>query len=325
MQISDRRWLEDSLERRAGEVATRYRRQARRALCDVDDDRLVEQTALGLFERDLCHLQLQRLVRPGAAPAVGRVDSLAHCDSYVTFLTASLAGVLGALTPSVLQALEGFRAERIFHSEGHTRYLGDCQEAARAGEAVSRHTLPCGVTVLGAWGGGEIAVLEGALEDLYGKVPAAHGLLRTVVLRTYIGESFDEQGEYESTVAGIFDRRRPGEMALLRLQLSDPPKLAHTLFHEAGHELDIKLGGGGGGYRSRQTDTPFANPGAPEDYVSDYARLSPVEDFAETHADLIENWSAYMQEPKQFLRGGDKLSEKRRWILEKGYGMRLPD
>jgi hypothetical protein len=304
-------------------VAQHYRQKAKKALMlgaprgqkqlPPDSERAVEQIALGLFERDLSLLP----------PALTSGPSLAQTSAYAGLLGACLHGTCSGLSPTVLQALEGFRADLLELREGNCRYLGDTREAALAAEAVSCQLLPSGVRLLGAWDANEAEIVEATLQQMLRKIPASRGLIQTVVLRTHIGENLDESGRSVSTVAGLFDRRYRGELGLLRLQVRRPDGLDRTLFHEAGHELDLALGNGD--YRSQRSDTPFAQAGSEHDYVTAYATKGPEEDFAETHADLLLHWDLYQSQPTLFLHAQGKIAQKRRWILKYGYGCVIPE
>lgn len=304
-------------------VANHYRDRAKRALLEgapaqqtelpPHSERAVEQIALGLFERDLAKLP--------AGMTSG--SALARCSGYAGLLGACLHGTWSGLSPAVMEALEGFKPELLELREGNCRYLGDTREAALAAETVSSQLLPSGVRLLGAWDRHETAVVESNMQDLLRKIPGARGLIQTIVLRTHIGENLDETGRSVSTVAGLFDRRFRGEIGLLRLQVRQPQGLDRTLFHEAGHELDLALGHGE--YRSQRWDTPFARAGEPHDYVTTYAAKGPEEDFAETHADLVLNWDLYQSQPTLFLHAQGRVAEKRRWILKYGYGLDVPE
>lgn len=262
----------------------------------------VEMTALALCERAI-------LSAPKEA-----IEGPARSGLYAATL-ATLAGV-GGLTQGVAAILEEFRC---WQEPSALRTLGDCRDQLVAARAVGpTQSLPTGfesysIPLHGAWDEREERNVREALREIVGKTggKALH-LVKEIYLRPFLAET--AQGEL---VDGLASGRR--QVGLLNLTARDPAATRKALFHELGHELDRILSGGITFFRSSQEDNPFGHGAS----ISDYAATNAAEDFAETHAALIEDWDRIRECPELFVHSRGEIGQKLAWIWEKGYRQEL--
>ncbi|MBT9583948.1 hypothetical protein IV102_11445 [bacterium] len=271
----------------------------------------VELTGLALFEKSLL-----------AAPSeLVKADRRAENSLYVGAL-ASLAGLGNAgLSPAVMHILDDFHC---WKQTGRLRTLGECADqvvAARsAGPSVTLDSglQGYGLPLHGPLSDHQVANVEMALQEIVRKTDSkALHLVKEIYLRPFLAESVDAHGEAR-LVDGLAHGR--GQVGLLNATAQDLNATRTALFHELGHELDHILSGGTTFFRSSQSDSPFGQG----DSVSAYAGTNAAEDFAETHATLIEDWDKIRACPDLFIHGRGQVGQKLAWIWQKGYREPLP-
>lgn len=297
-----------------------------------------ELLALALFERDLSRLPSEYTVASSVSDANAAGDGalspplniaqpcpllpppaspqhLTDLSAYTANLAAALSGSLGhQLAPAVLDALNRFNVAKILDAVPvlFQPALAMPNTASNTAAQLSEVALPDGLTVLGSWNENETTVISTALARMHSLLPGSRGLVHQVVIRTFIEgtEHFQVAGLHVSSraTAGV-----PGEVHVGRWL--SPADLARTLYHEAGHELYSRFAN-----VCSAPDSPFGRTSSPLDYVSEYAMVSPEEDFAETHADMLANWDLFSQARDVYMFGEGGQAEKRRFILEKCYG-----
>jgi len=270
--------------------------------------------AVQMMERDLALMprSLTLTEAGGAPPSSG--PGLLKSAGYVTALTAVLGGGAGhQLSPSLLSVLGGFEVKEslLFEQQPGILQLGPSPTVAEATEKLSQVALPSGLEVLGSWNEAECALADRAVGEMSRRIPASRDLVQKVVLQTFLAGGGDQ------SVGGRYTFDRPGEVHLARFKLAERGE--RVLWHEAGHALDDKLG-----EISSSPGSPFGKGPGAWAFVSEYAMTSPREDFAETHEDLVANWDQYLTYPEIAFYGEGPKADKRRFILEKCYGMELP-
>jgi len=309
----------DSLEK--GRPADSYRQAARQLLQSPSvSSREIEITGLSLFERELL------------SKGPGQTEKLASHSLHGGALAALLGTPAGALTPALQKVLDDFQ---VFHQPrrtGELRTLGDFDSQIAAARAVGPSTpLDCGLPIgdkaysiplHGFSQPQEVANLQAAFQEITSKTgtKALH-LVKEIYLRPFLAESVDTQGNAQ-IVDGLAHGRQT--VGIIHATARDAQNLRHTFFHELGHELDHILSGGTTFFRSSQADNPFGKSQVRADYLSDYAMTSPAEDFAECHAQLIQEWDLIREQPDLFVHSRGKIGEKLAWILVKGYRESLP-
>jgi len=299
-----------------------YRAEATRRLGNASTAEQ-ELLALALFERDLSRLSatnveptpLDRADRSAAPPdralsiPIPPPERLADVSAYTANLALILSGAIGhQLTPIILEALNQFNLGKLLDPNTARPRMGNPENAAFIAGQLNQVSLPNGVVVLGSWNEAEAGTVHSALATMHARLPASRDLIDRVVLRTFI------EGGHHSQTAGLYTASRPGEVQLGRWLA--PEEQARVLYHETAHELDRRHDN-----ISSAPGSPFGQTANPLDYVSEYATTSPTEDFAETHADLVVNWELFMQTPDVYLHGEGGQAEKRRFILERCYGV----
>lgn len=299
--------------RAQSEVVSQYRDRAAETGAQGD---VRELLALEMLERDLALIPRSLTVREGEQtplPPTPSPERLTQCAGYTAQLAAVLAGGGHQLAPALLSVLEGFQVKSLLQEDTPgVPKLASVAVAAEATEKLSRTVTSSGLEVLGSWNEAEGAQAEAALARMTSVFPSSAGLVQRVVLQTFIaGDGKD------NSVGGRVNQERPGEVHLARFHLDNAPVI---LWHEAGHELDRRMGN-----ISASPDSPFGKGASRASYVTEYARSNASEDFAETHMDLVQNWDKYQQLPEIFLYGEGPRSEKRRFILEKCYGQKVPE
>lgn len=281
--------------------AREYREQARARLKGGLATE-VEVTALALCERAIL-----------SAPPES-IEGPARSGLYAGTL-ATLAGV-GGLSQGVVAVLEEFRC---WQEPSVLRTLGDCRDQLVAARAVGpTQALATGfesysIPLHGALDPSEEFNVREALRESVRKTggKVLH-LVKEIYLRPFLAET--AQGEL---VDGLASGRR--QVGLLNLTARDLAATRKALFHELGHELDRILSGGITCFRSDQEDNPFGRGSS----ISDYGGTSAAEDFAETHAALIEDWDRIRECPELFVHSRGEIGHKLAWIWEKGYRQEL--
>lgn len=286
-------------------------RQAARSLLSRPISSEIELTGLALFEKSLLAAPKELL----------QGDLLGKNSLYVGALASMLGMGNAGLSPAVMNILEDFHC---WEQTGPLRTLGECRDqvvAARsAGPSVSLdsglagHRLP----LHGPLSDQQVANVESALQEIVRKTDSkALHLVKEVYLRPFLAESVDAQGQAQM-VDGLAHGR--GQVGMLNATAQDLDATRTALFHELGHELDHILSGGTSFFRSSQPDNPFGSG----ESVSAYAGTNAAEDFAETHAILIEDWDKIRACPDLFIHGRGQVGQKLAWILQKGYREPLP-
>lgn len=301
-----------------------FREQARKLLPDNQTERQVELTALSLFEQSVSAapktITLIDSPQGGVAPGQG----LAESGLYTAKLAAALGGGPSVLSPALMTVLGDFKADRLWTgtyfpgSNSQYRAIGEFQDQRLANLVTSQgHETPQGIRMRGILEPLEAAHIEIALNDMERKIPGSTDSFHTVHVRTVLGESQDPKtGKPIGGVAGLADEE---EMGLAREVTRNLDSCKETVYHEAGHELDRKLGN-----LSLREDSPFGKTSEPEDYVSEYARTYPWEDLAETNRVLFSRFDRIQANPDLWLHANGEVGNKLAFLLKEAYGLSVP-
>lgn len=307
-----------------------FREEARKLLSNPTE-RQVEVTALTLFEQSLAAAPRTLVVIPGPASGVPPGKGLAESGLYTAKLAATLGGGAFSLTPAIATVLQDFQADKIWTpvyfqgSASQYRAAGNLDEV-RLAHLVTSPALetPQGIRMRGILAREEAAHIEVALTEMERKIPGSTDTFHTVHVRTLLGESQDPNtGMAYGGVAGLAGAME--EIGLSREVARNLDSCRETVFHEAGHELDRRLGQQAGlHYGSVHPDSPFGKTSDPNDYVSSYAQAFCWEDLAETHRVLFSQHDSITAHPDLWIHANGKVGEKLAWLLEEGYGQSVP-
>ena len=283
----------------------------------------VELTALTLAEKDL-------KINGGTQPQVN-LQGFALQTQYLGRMAAAGLGVTGANAPLLAQILSEFDSEKLFtplahcgnnhfHQLGHS--VGDLYLANQAA-GLESYSKEYEIPLAGLYSSNEQASVNDSLKWLEQRIgkPNLRRFLNTITINTFLGETTDREGRSQNTIAGLSDGPN---IALERAYLNRPNELRHFLSHEFGHSIDVNLSEGRAQYRTDLGDTPFGTSKDPDDCASPYATLNAREDFADTHAFLMENWSECRGLPQIALHGRGLLGDKMAWVLQNAYGLEVP-
>src|SRR5262249_34836651 len=129
--------------------------------------------------------------------------------------------------------------------------------------------------------------------------------LQTIYVVDNLGEKMDVSGQGQAHPLSALTRVNVPDITFVHARLCDPEKGRHVVLHEVGHLVD-------GEEKHRvsllQTDAdgqilfghghPVTDPNQTfdlghDEFVSHYASLAPKEDFAEIHAVVLKQRTAY--------------------------------
>ncbi|MBN9414823.1 MAG: hypothetical protein J0I12_05250 [Candidatus Eremiobacteraeota bacterium] len=272
---------------------------------------VVESTALSLFERSLgANPQAPSQVELGqhtgifelkGMPVSDRAKGLARQGEYLSFLGATSAA--GPLSPALMAIVQDFDTQKLQQLSNHP--LATMLAASTSSQGMAHE----GVQIGGVRTERERQNVTEALSYIKERCPQALEACQAVVLDSV------PLPEGEKTVTrGLVFAGSP--TAVLRRSVTDTPESTQwVLFHEIGHLVDHK-----GGYTQRP-DSPFGRGDSVTPYVES---TDPMEDFAETHADVLKNWDKIKSNPDVFLHASGDTGAKRAWILREVYGQELP-
>lgn len=307
-----------------------FREEARKLLSSPTE-RQVEVTALTLFEQSLAAAPRTLVVIPAPASGVPPGKGLAESGLYTAKLAAALGGGAFALSPAITTVLQDFQADKIWTpvyfqgSASQYRAAGDLDEV-RLAHLVTSPALetPQGIRMRGILAPEEAAHIEIAIAEMERKIPGSSDTFHTVHVRTLLGEAQDATtGVAYGGVAGLAGSLE--EIGLSREVARNLDSCRETLFHEAGHELDRRLGKRfGTHYASVDASSPFGKTSDPNDYVSSYAQAFAWEDLAETHRVLLSQHDSIQAHSDLWIHANGAVGKKLAWLLEEGYGQPVP-
>ncbi|MCE7874650.1 hypothetical protein DYH09_30365 [bacterium CPR1] len=307
-----------------------FREEARKLLSNPTE-RQVEVTALTLFEQSLAAAPRTLVVIPGPTSGVPPGKGLAESGLYTAKLAAALGGGAFALSPAMITVLEDFQADKIWTPVYYQGSASQYRAAGHLDEVRLAHLVTSppleteqGIRMRGILSPEEAAHIEIAIAEMERKIPGSSDSFHTVHVRTLLGEGQDPAtGVAYGGVAGLAGAME--EIGLSREVARNLDSCRETLFHEAGHEIDRKLGQKVGlHYGSVHPDSPFGKTSDPTDYVSSYAQAFCWEDLAETHRVLLGQHDSITAHPDLFIHANGKVGQKLAWLLEKGYGQTVP-
>lgn len=300
-------------------VAENYRVEARERLGDGVDERTLELAALQLFENTA--LAEKGSPSPAGKPQRQVFDLTRTLESLHSYTAAVAAGPLNG--PAVA-ALSRFSPGLLWEPKADQHRLKILGEPAVldkvATELAPRFSVSFPdheVWVIGNVRPDQREMIAGTLEQLHACIGnEAFRQLERVHVRPYIGQAGERGGE----ISGLASMNTPEVIFIKASQMEDRDKFAGTLFHEFGHLRDARQAGlWSQGYASMTPGSPFGS-GGPFDFVSDYATTKPVEDLAETHRFLIQNWDKIQAEPQLWIHANGELGDKLAWVLDEFYG-----
>ncbi len=281
--------------------------------------KLVEFTALQLAE---AHYLKQGQGEVTPAPAVGQPRSgMLGNQAYMNSLVSAQLTCLPALAPllvGVLGDLDPQKISGVSHSNGDNKWNiagGSLADQIRVSQAIGGQQQALGFPLTGVLDGAEPERVSQALQPLREQIgpERLQNLLKNVHIQTYLGEV------QSGPSAGMGGLGGGGQVAIARDALLDPEKARDYLGHEIGHLVDEEMGRKFGVLLlSDHPVSPFGK-GEVGDFRSDYARRNRMEDFAETHTDLMLNWRLYKQFPELGMLARGKYGEKLTFIAQNCY------
>lgn len=277
----------------------------------------IELGALNLLEEYVKSDPEAAIVEGTEVPGEGMTANYARA---LALSAARMAGASGshALSPALTKVLEEVRWESVKEQNPGLELMGRLDEVARANKATSsKESMEWGVKITGHWQPQQLENVNSAVQELGRKTGTkALNLLREVHLRTHLGSLPN------GPILGL--TRTVGAIALEREQSEHKGATRWLVFHEVGHQLDRYLSGSSRKFRSHQGDSPFGKSSEPSDYVDSEQVGSAHEDFADCHARAIYDLDQIEAQPDLYLHARGPLGEKMAWILEHGYGLKVP-
>lgn len=286
---------------------------------------LVEFATLQLVERRYLE-QGSGKVAPTPAAGQPRLGMLAN-TAYMASLTGAQLACLPAFAPVLVEVLGDLDPKKIFgasNSNGENKWIiagGSLADQIKVSQALGDQGQVLGIPLSGVIDPGERGRLARALEPLMEQIgpDRLKKVMKNVHLQTLLGEL-----QNNNSPTGMVGLGGNGQVAISRDALLDPEKAREYLGHEIGHLIDEEMGPKFGVARlSDHANSPFGK-GEKADFRSDYARRNAMEDFAETHTDLMQNWRQYKQFPELGMLSRGKYGDKLTCIAKNCYDWYLP-
>ena len=286
---------------------------------------LVEFATLQLVEHKYLE-QGSGEVAPAPAANQPHFGMLAN-TAYMASLTGAQLACLPALAPILVGVLGDLDPKKIFgtaNSNGDNKWIiagGSLADQIKVSQALGAQGQVLGIPLSGVIDPGEQGRLAKALQPLMEQIgpDRLKKIMKNVHLQTLLGEL-----QNNNSATGMAGLGGNGQVAIARDALLDPDKAREYLGHEIGHLIDEEMGPKFGVARlSDHPNSPFGK-GARADFRSEYAQRNAMEDFAEAHTDLMQNWRQYKQFPELGLLARGKYGDKLTYIAKNCYDWYLP-
>jgi hypothetical protein len=285
---------------------------------------LVEFTALQLVENRFLD-QASGEAAPVPESGQPRLGMLGN-QAYMSSLVSSQLACMPALAPVLISVLGDLDPAKILgeaQSNGSNKWIvagGSLEDQITASRAIGSQGQVLGIPLTGVIDPGEQGRLARALQPLVEQVgpERLQRILKNLHIQTFLGEM------QNGSPGGMGGLGGGGQIAIARDGLLDPNKAQDYLGHELGHLVDAEMGPKFGvTLLSDHAVSPFGK-GEPGDFRSEYARHNAMEDFAETHSDLMLNWRQYKQFPELGMMARGVYGQKLMFIAQNCYDWAMP-
>ena len=188
------------------------------------------------------------------------------------------------------------------YGDNHSRHFGSAPERIAVNKALEptphrfsltgQDGVEQQVAVYGATSETQLENMTGAMERLneLGGYAAVRGV-EEIHLTGRLGESTDAAGNVTGHLRGVAGN---GTSIQIQRSVAEHPRSQRIVHHEAAHNMDARAG-----WFSDLPQTPFGEGAT----VTPYAATHSSEDFAETYADLMQNWEAIGAAPDTYFAG----------------------